>query len=153
MPPEDAPPSTRLSAVVSGTGFGGRVHPDTGRWAAPGYRGGPVGDHFEEELWDKLSALEAEQLTGVLEDAGAVLFHDRTMHAWLRWRRKYEPNILGLPDEVFDESRKFIPAYADIVDAVEEWMDEREGVATGARARRGRRWWARLGASMPSAPS
>ena len=44
----------------------------------------------EEAVWDDLCALDAEQLTAVLEDANAVLFSDGTLHEWLNWRRKYD---------------------------------------------------------------
>jgi hypothetical protein len=43
----------------------------------------------EEAVWDELCALDAEQLTAVLEDASAVLFSDGTLHEWLNWRREY----------------------------------------------------------------
>lgn len=100
----------------------------------------------EEELWTKLSELDAEQLTAVLEDAGAVLFCDRTVHSWLRWRRIFTPRSLVLMFDQVQTSRRFVPDYAGIVDAVEQWMDDSEGGAAGVSLeRRGRKLWARIG--------
>jgi len=101
----------------------------------------------EEELWDALCKLDAEQLTAVLEDAGAVLFFDTswdgTMLAWLQCRRLFDRSETMSPRNpginLSDGWRRFVPSYADIFDAVNGWMDKSEGVDTGGAERLGRK--------------
>ena len=53
----------------------------------------------EAAVWDELCALDAEQVTAVLEDASAVLFSDGTLHEWLSWRREYHgSDSIWVPD-------------------------------------------------------
>jgi len=94
----------------------------------------------EEELWDMLSALDTEQLTAVMEDAGAVLWSDGTFHKWLHVGRKFDlahrVSMQGLGNVMQGGWRRFIPAYADIFAAVDTWMDEWEDVERDC-------WWER----------
>jgi len=120
-------------------GSGSRVHPFT--------QGGVETSHAhgtEKELWDQLSELNAEQLTAVLEDAGAVLWSDGTMLAWLRWRREFKGSSLLYAETDFPNSRRFVPDYADIVDGAGECMDERQGEKTGGVERKFRKFSTRL---------
>jgi len=92
----------------------------------------------EEELWDKLCDLDEGQLTAVMEDAGAVLWSDRTFIDWLQFRRTFEQTGFATSPALDgqDPWRRFVPAYADVFAAVNTWMDERDGVE-----REG--WWER----------
>ena len=123
---------------VGGAGSGSRVHPST--------QGGVETSHAhgtEKELWDQLSELKAEQLTAVLEDAGAALWSDGTMLAWLHWRREFKPDSTqySTNDAPGSQagSRRFVPCYADIVDGVGECMDERQEEETGGGERKFRK--------------
>ena len=106
-----------------------------------------ISDEEEEELWDKLCDLDTGQLTAVMEDAGAVLWRDKTFIDWLQFRRTFERNgfatNLSLDRHVLWRRfvvqvpwRRFVPDYADVFAAVNTWMDERDGVE-----REG--WWER----------
>ena len=122
-------PDVQVSIGFSGLAFGSSLSQSSssGETAASD-TGGSAEE--EEELWDKLCELDVEQLTAVMEDAGAVLWSDGTFFAWLRWRRKFDlcsraTNTILQEEEYW---RRFVPDYADIFAAVDRWMDEREGV-------------------------
>ena len=143
-------PDVQVSiGTVAGSAFGSSLPQSSSSGESAASASGDSAEQ-EEELWVGLCKLDAEQLTAVIEDAGAVLGSDGTLHAWLRWRRDFFPGavswnpMLQMGSETKDKFRRFVPAYADIFDAVETWMDEKEGKQAGGWDWQSRKVWDRL---------
>jgi hypothetical protein len=130
-----ATPDVQVSiGTISGSAFGSSLpHSSSSRESAAS----PPGDSAEEEetLWGELSALDTEQLTAVMEDAGAVLWNDGSFDQWF--------DVVVMEGEPGPDGkgryRRFVPAYADIFDAVDAWMDKRKEVEREEVERGG--WW------------